>query len=256
MDITEHITAVGLEGKQFAAAARQSNLDAEVTHCPGWTVRDLVRHLGEIHLWAAAHVAQPHDKPWVEDVSELAAFWPDLAVFWPDDSDLIDWYLETNANLVHALESAPPDVDSFTFLPAPSPLAMWARRQAHETAIHRFDAEYAAGEASSFDPVFASDGIDEMLAGFAPRKDEFPVEVPQVVAVDTSDTADTWSVTLRPDGVTTSREHSTSDLNITGAASDLYLMLWNRGRDDEIETTGDTGLLDLWHANVRVRWTT
>ena len=177
-------------------------------------------------------------------------------MFWPDDSDLIDWYLETNANLVHALESAPPDVDSFTFLPAPSPLAMWARRQAHETAIHRFDAEYAAGEASSFDPVFASDGIDEMLAGFAPRTDEFPVEVPQVVAVDTSDTADTWSVTLRPDGVTTSREHSTSDLNITGAASDLYLMLWNRGRDDEIETTGDTGLLDLWHANVRVRWTT
>ena len=76
MDIAEHITAVGLEGKQFAAAARQSNLDAEVTHCPGWTVRDLVRHLGEIHLWAAAHVAQPHDKPWVEDVSELTAFWP------------------------------------------------------------------------------------------------------------------------------------------------------------------------------------
>ena len=76
-------------------------------------------------------------------------------MFWPDDDDLINWYLDTNANLVDALESAPPDVESFTFLPAPSPLAMWARRQAHETSIHRFDAENAAGIASEFDPTFA-----------------------------------------------------------------------------------------------------
>jgi len=42
------------------------------------------------------------------------------------------------------LASAPPDLDCLTFLAAPSPLAMWARRQAHETAIHRVDAESPA----------------------------------------------------------------------------------------------------------------
>ena len=31
----------------------------------------------------------------------------------------------------------------FAFLPAPSPLAFWARRQAHETGIHRADVESA-----------------------------------------------------------------------------------------------------------------
>ena len=49
------------------------------------------------------------------------------------------------ADLVAALAAAPDDLECWTFLPAPSPRAMWARRQAHETAIHRVDAELAAG---------------------------------------------------------------------------------------------------------------
>ena len=53
-----------------------------------------------------------------------------------------------------------------TFLPAPSPLAMWARRQAHETSIHRCYAESATGATTGFDPTFAADGIDELLYGF------------------------------------------------------------------------------------------
>ncbi len=165
--------------------------------CPGWDMRELLRHLSEIHLWAAAHVAQPHhDNPWVDDLAELTVFWPDLAVFWPDDSELIDFYLKTNANLVDALESAPPNVESFTFLPAPSPLAMWARRQAHETAIHRFDAENAAGVASGFGPAFASDGIDELLAAFAPRASTFPIESTKTMVVHATDTDDRWHTTM------------------------------------------------------------
>jgi hypothetical protein len=53
---------------------------------------------------------------------------------------------------------------------------MWARRQAHETAIHRFDAESATSSVSGFDPTFASDGIGEILTAMAPRADELPLE--------------------------------------------------------------------------------
>jgi uncharacterized protein (TIGR03083 family) len=254
VEITEHITAVGQEAKLFAEAAEQGGLDAEVPSCPGWNIRDLVRHLMEIHLWAAAHVAQPHDKPWVDDLAELAEFWPDLAVFWPEDGDLVKWYLDTNANLVDALESAPLDVESFTFLPAPSPLAMWARRQAHETAVHRFDAEDAAGIASRFDPVFASDGIDELLMAFAPRRDEFPLESSKSMLVHATDTDDDWHVTLGPDGISTTRGDGPADITLSGDASDIYLALWNRGDDSNITVTGDENLLDLWHNNNRIRW--
>jgi uncharacterized protein (TIGR03083 family) len=254
MEIAQHIEAVAHEGKMFAEAAQQAGFEADIATCPGWNMRDLVRHLSEIHMWAAAHVAKPHFKPWIDDLSELTAFWPALAIFWPDDDALIEQYLATNTNLVHALESAPPDLDTFTFLPAPSPLAMWARRQAHETAVHRFDAEKAAGIASSFDPVLASDGVDELLAGFAPRKPEFPVGTIKTMHVHAVDTDDHWYMTLSPDGVETSRDPQAADVVVRGTASDLYLLFWNRTEDATVTVTGESELLQLWHGNVRVRW--
>ncbi len=254
MEIAVHITAVGQEAKLLAQAAEQVGLDVDIPTCPGWDMRELLRHLSEIHLWAAAHVAQPHDKPWVDDLAELAAFWPDLGIFWPDDDQLIDHYLATNANLVDALESAPLDVESFTFLPAPSPLAMWARRQAHETAIHRFDAENAAGIVTEFDPAFAADGIDELLAAFAPRASAFPVESTKTMVVRATDTGDSWQVTLAPDGITTSRDDGPADVTLTGDARDLYLAVWNRGDDSNVTVTGDHDLFEIWHKNHRIRW--
>ena len=50
MKISEHITAIGQEAKLLAEAARHAGLDADVPTCPGWNMRDLVRHLSEIHL--------------------------------------------------------------------------------------------------------------------------------------------------------------------------------------------------------------
>ncbi len=254
MEVSEHIEAVAHEGKLFAAAAELGGFDVAISTCPDWKMRDLVRHLSEIHMWAAAHVAQPHFKPWIDDLSELAAFWPKLAVFWPEDDGLMDQYLATNANLVHSLESAPLDLDTFTFLPAPSPLAMWARRQAHETAVHRFDAENAVGVVSGFDPAFAADGIDELLAAFAPRKRDFPLEVNKVMHVHAVDTDDHWLMTLGPDGIETSRDAGHADVTLSGPASDLYLVLWNRAPDDAVTVRGDRELLEKWHGNHRVRW--
>ncbi|MDJ0923277.1 MAG: maleylpyruvate isomerase family mycothiol-dependent enzyme [Acidimicrobiia bacterium] len=254
MQIAEHIAAVANEGKTLADAAQQAGLEADIDTCPGWDMRDLVRHLSEIHLWAAARVAKRTSKLWPDDISEHAESWPELAVFWPDDSELVDWYLETNANLVQALESASPADDLPTFLPAPSPLAMWARRQAHETAVHRFDAEKAAGIPSRFDPVFAADGIDELLAAFAPRKQEFPIPTTKIMHVHADDTGDHWFMTLGPDGIDTSRDERPADVTVRGAASDLYLLLWNRTEDAAVAVTGERELLDTWHGNHRVRW--
>ena len=258
MKTSEHIAAVANEAKLLAEAARRGGLEAAIDPCPGWNMRDLVRHLGMIHLWAASHVAFPHDEPGYESEDEehaaFAEFWPALGIFWPDDGDLVDWYLRTNANLVDSLESASPDLEAWTFLPAPSPLAMWARRQAHETAIHRFDAENGAGIPTGFDPVFASDGVDELLAGFAPRKPEFPVGIRKVMHVHAVDTDDHWYVTLGPDGIETSRDPQPADLVVSGTATELYLLMWNRTEDSTVTVTGEAELLDLWHGNVRVRW--
>jgi uncharacterized protein (TIGR03083 family) len=131
---------------------------------------------------------------------------------------------------------------------------MWARRQAHETAVHRFDAQNATGAGSGFDPVFASDGIDEMVSGFATRADEFPTTTNRTMVVHAVDTNDRWHLTLAPDGITTVRGDGPADVTLAGTASDLYLTLWNRGKDSAITVDGDRELLALWHDNKRVRW--
>lgn len=254
MEIDRHIAVLELEAQLFAGAARRTDLDAPVSSCPGWDMRDLVRHLAEIHLWAAAQVANRAAKMWVDDLSELSTYWPDLAVFWPRDAELIDWYLETNVNLVRELTSAPTDLECRTFLPAASPLAMWARRQAHETAVHRFDAESAGQTQTSFEPEFAADGIDELLGAFAPRRSKFSIDNPGTMAVHTNDTDARWHVTMAPNGITTTVGEHPADVTLSGPASDLYLALWNRGDDSTIEVVGNRDLLATWHNGHRVRW--
>lgn len=254
VEIAQHIEIIGHEGKMFAEAATRAGLDADVPTCPGWDVRDLVRHLAEIHLWAAAQVSNRATKMWVDDLSELSGYWPELAVFWPDDEALIDWYLETNANLVRELTAAPADLECRTFLAAPSPLAMWARRQAHETAVHRFDAEHASHSETSFEPEFAADGIDEILVAFAPRGSTFDIAESAKMVVHAADTDERWHVTMAPDGITTFKGIGPADVTLTGQAADLYLALWNRGDASGMEVTGDRDVLETWHTHHRIRW--
>jgi predicted lipid carrier protein YhbT len=89
---------------------------------------------------------------------------------------------------------------------------------------------------------------------FSPRRDEFPIERARTMVVHATDTDDRWQVTLAPDGITTIRGDGPADVTLTGDASDLYLMLWNRGEGTSITITGDREILDIWHDNVRVRW--
>ena len=256
MDVSDYIGSVASEGERFASAAEQGELTVPIESCPGWTMRELVCHLGMIHLWAAANVAFP-EPDWldVEELPDLVRYWPDLAAGgYPADADLIAWYRETLANLVDVLKSAPADVDAFTFLPAPSPLTMWARRQASEIAIHRFDAERARGIDTHFEPHFAADMLDELLSGFTPRTRPAEVETAQVIGVQTADTGDVWYVTIGPERTETARHGDTADLVLSGSAAELYLLLWNRTADSSVAMTGNVDLMAHWRGNVRVRW--
>src|SRR5205823_3910842 len=128
-----------------------------VPTCPGWTVRDLLAHQGGVHRWATSHVVEARTEPPSRDFALAEP---------PDDDAVLDWFRDGYARLVTTLADASDRLECWTFLPSPSPRAFWARRQAHETAIHRVDAESASGEPVTFDPAFAVDGIDELLLGF------------------------------------------------------------------------------------------
>jgi uncharacterized protein (TIGR03083 family) len=247
MEIDQHLTELREHGEAMAAAAERAGPDAPVPTCPGWQVRDLVAHLGQVHRWAASYVGTGRTKP-PDDESKLAVA--------PGDDELVPWFRDGHAALVSTLADASPDVQCWSFLPAPSPLAFWARRQAHETAIHRVDAETAAGGTVTFSEALAVDGIDELLLGFFARSGGRLVSDPPVsLALQPSDRAGTgWTVTIGPDSRDTVRGVTDATCVVAGSASDLYQLLWNRRAAGDLSVTGDRAVLELWESKAMVKW--
>jgi uncharacterized protein (TIGR03083 family) len=241
MDVDAHIERLAADGESLADAAARAGWDAPVVACE-WTVRDLVTHVGGIHRWAAANVgnASPRsDKATARSVGRG-----------PDDDQLLDWFRDGHAALVSTLRAAPPGLDCFTFLPAPSARAFWARRQAHETAIHRADAESAAGPITPFDVEFAQDGMAELLLGFASRRGS-PIDVPGTFVLRPDDGGSPWLVTLGGETIAAVEDDGAADAVVTGTSSDLYLWLWNRPAD--VRVSGDPAIVELWR-KFQVRW--
>ena len=252
MEIAEHIARLAADGPLLTAAAASAGLDAPVPSCPDWVVRDLVRHQGGVHRWATGIVTGPRTQAWRVDLDEVVGAWP-------DDAGLLDWFAAGHAALVRALSAADPALNYWTFLAAASPLAMWARRQAHETALHRVDAELAAGSAiTPFHADFAADGVDELLACFITRPGRYPMSAdpPRSLRVRCTDTADDWLVIIGPDSVATTAAGGADDADclVSGPAESLYLALWNRRSTDGMTVTGDDSVLSLFTNKVQVRW--
>jgi uncharacterized protein (TIGR03083 family) len=248
MDIAEHIEALQREGDLLATTVAGMDPDTPIPTCPDWVMRDLVRHVGSVHRWAAAHVAQRRAEP----IDAVDAVVGEL----PGDDRLVDWFREGHAALVATLQGAEPDVACWTFLPAPSPLAFWARRQAHETGIHRVDAESPGGSITAFRPAAAVDGIDELLFGFASRRGgRLRADPARTLHLHCTDVEGEWLVRIGPEGgAEVSREHAKGDCAVRGSASDLYLLVWNRRGRDGLQVFGDDAILDLWRESLRVRW--
>ena len=245
----EHIEALRAEGVLLADAARRAALSDPVPSCPDWDVGDLVTHTGQVHRWAKAYIAGRRTKAMSADEEE-DAWGPE-----PSDDQLIEWFVEGHADLVAALIDAPDDLDCWSFLPAPSPRAFWARRQAHETAIHRVDAQTAIGAITPFAPAFAADGIDELLSGFFARRGRGPrVDVDCTLLISTTDTGQSWHVRIGPAGYLTTRDGGTADCSVSGRASDIYLLLWNRGTPEALTVGGDAGVLGRWRKGATIRW--
>ena len=250
MDVAEHIASIRRDGPLLRAAAEAAGLDAPVPSCPEWTVRDLVRHQGGVHRWATSIVAVPRTQPWNVDLDEVVGSWP-------DEPQLLDWFEAGAEALVAALEQASPGLDCWTFLRAPSPLAMWARRQAHETAVHRADAELAARRrVSQFPAAFAADGIDELLTCFITRRSSsLRAPAPLTLGVRCHDADDDWLVRIGPDSVsTTTIGDDVPDCTLSGRAEDLYLALWSRPEMGALAVAGDRSVLGLFLERVHVRW--
>lgn len=255
MEIDEHIDALTREGRLLADAARAAGPASPVPTCPGWRTRDLLAHVGFVHRWAARYVSTSL-ADMVEEPGE-----GELLASAPPDDERCTWVVRGHAELVGSLRGAPRDLSCWTFLPAPSPLAMWSRRQAHETTVHRVDAELAAGRRPTpVDAALAVDGIDELVLCFLarPPREVAADAVEGTIALEPDDLPDRWTLRCSPDGVRgargTARGADPCDAVVRGSASDLYLMLWHRRPVEGLVASGSAELFRRLWDERKVTW--
>jgi uncharacterized protein (TIGR03083 family) len=258
VEIAEHIDALRLHGTLLADAAERAGLDAPVPSCDPWLVKDLLRHTGFIHRWAARHIT--------ERPASVLDGPPEAEILkgGPGDPELLAWFRAGHAALVETLSAADPAVECATFMAAPCPLAFWARRQAHETAIHRADAESAVGSLPSYPAEFAADGLDELIMGFGRRAKYRPETDADGgrLRVLAADTGDAWSVDAHEGRMQPRRDDGEGPAGdapactVSGPASGVYLFLWHRADTYRagVTVTGNPDLLECWQSSVRVRW--
>jgi uncharacterized protein (TIGR03083 family) len=246
VEIDVHIAALEREGQCLAETAARLGLDVRIPTCPRWRMRTLVRHVGGVHRWATSFVDGSRTEPYDP--------FPRLRRHWPADDALVDWFRAGHLALVDALRAAPADLSTFAFLRAPSALAFWARRQAHETAIHRADAQSPTGAIEPYEPAFARDGLDELLLGFLGRRRSRP-HAPTATSLHLHATdGGEWLIRMAADDATITNEHAEADCVVAGPASELYLLAWNRRPAQGLAVDGDPAVLDHWRRTVQIHW--
>ena len=245
MDDDRALAALGTSTSAMLATVRAADVAAAVPACPGWSVTDLVDHLGRVHLWAAhsARVGAPPD-PYPRRDRE---------------QPLADWYATCVDTLVATLTDLPPDHPSWSFSadPAHGTAGFWRRRQLHETTVHHVDALQAAGrlpvvgpmgEVPGLAPRDAADGVAEVFEVMAPRSlvrhaDRPALEVipaPEPIALCCTDVDASWTVRVVEGAVELVGGVAAGAVaRVGGPATQLYLALWHRADAAELSVDGD-----------------
>jgi uncharacterized protein (TIGR03083 family) len=229
----------------FSDAAHAAGVDAPVPTCPDWKVADLCRHQGRVFRWMSFMIENK--------VTEYTS--PKAIEAEAEQAEPLAWLDEGAAQALAFFRSADPETPVWNWVAGePAPAAFWYRRLAHETVIHRIDAESAAGRPPTrVEPAeLASDGIDEFL-DFLPiragRGGGIPLE--GSYHFHTTDVPGEWVVAFADGKPEIRREHAKADLAVRGPASDLELFLYNRRDSEGLEIFGDEARMTAWREAIR-----
>ena len=241
MQTAEYLDTLARDSEALADAADAAGPDAAVPTCPGWTVADLVGHMVQGDRWARA----------VVESRSTERVMPEIPADAPAGAALVPYFRVGAQELVATLRAVPPDTSVWTFSAADRTARFWCRRRAQETAVHRVDAQSAAGSVQPVDQALAADGIDELLTVFLPRL-AGGVVLDGSVHVHCTDTEGEWLVRRDGDDLVVTREHAKGDVAARGSASDLLLFLWGRVPASALEVFGDADALDRFRESIRV----
>lgn len=245
MEWKSYLDHIRADADLISDAARLG-LDADAPCCDRWTVRTVVEHVGDIYTEKAKIV----EEGWIER--------QDRRLSAPGEP-IIEWFDAAAARLLDVLSAHDPAEKVWTWFDPDQTVGFWYRRLAHETLIHRIDAEQAHAYQSTMDEDLAADGVDEVLHVYvsgAPAWGNITLEDRSArLAVP----GRSWSLRLgRFSGRSPATGNTYADLpalefvdgeasshvEIHGTAGDMDRWLWGRGSLDDLSVGGDRAIAE------------
>jgi uncharacterized protein (TIGR03083 family) len=246
MDRSSALAVVEREAARILAIAGDADLAAPVPSCPRWSLGELLEHLGRVYAMVATALEGGPEQPIARDRIPRRQ----------EGQAPADWLAERLGILLGLLRSVPETARCWNFVDgAGGPVAFWWRRQAHETLIHRVDAELAAGVAGAGpEPTVAADGLQDFLVVQGLRLvpwDEIHLGDGLSVHLHATDSGVEAEWTVDVENRTYAAAHLKADVAVRGPAWALDRWCW--GRDaavdaGELEIFGDGAAAAAWRA--------
>lgn len=232
-----HLELIRAEGAALGRAAR-IDPTRPVPRYPGWSIADLVVHVGSVHRRTLRIVEERAQEP-------VDRVYPDT----DEPDEVLAWYDDGLDAMAEAFEEADSATEVWGLVPSCS-VGWWQRRMAVETSIHRWDAESAHGPAQAIDPELAVEAIDEFAQLPAFRLTTANLGEPgTALTLSATDQPASWRLAEGADGGVTLGRAGGADgkATISGTASDLYLDMVGRTAGS-LSAEGDIAVIEAWRS--------
>ena len=208
-----------------------------VPSCPGWSTNDLAKHMGRVYL-GQAYVVETGVKAEAKEL--LAAY--------PRTENVLEFMGWGFSAIIKALDVSRPERKTWSWHHSDNTVDFWFRRMAHETVIHRIDAELACGSVTTIAEELALDGVDEVL-DFLPLLGSWesaPNQAFGIVSISAlGSKRDThWDIEFTADKATVVKAEGVNPLarlKVSGTPEAMDLYLWGRidSSDSRITLIGE-----------------
>jgi uncharacterized protein (TIGR03083 family) len=235
---------IGVESETLADSVRGARLESVVPGCPGLTLGEAARHVGSLYrmVWQ-----------WLRDGAEPER-WQHAPAF---GQELADYVRSGAAPLLAELGAHQPDEPCPTWWQEEQNYGFWRRRMAHESTVHRYDVQGAAGmEVKEIPEDIALDGIDEVLTlWYLHRLEVLGVSGTrdQVVSIQAgglewrAGAGTEQTSTRRPEDPVNDDGLDTVHATVSGTPMQVYLWLWGRRPDRAVHMDGhQDAIAQLW----------
>jgi uncharacterized protein (TIGR03083 family) len=241
--------------EQLAESVGAARSDAAVPTCPGWTMADLVEHVGHTQHWVSEiierRIADPAQLP-----TEMATV-PTEPADWPT------WLSEGGARAAAAFSDEALDAPVFNAAADERTGGeFWLSSILNESVIHGADAAYAAGRDIDIDADVAAGLITNHLAMLT--SPTWAAQRPESASA-LSGAGETllwratdapalgggceWFMERNPEGASWQARSGQADVSVGGPAKSLLLILTRRRRltdEPAVSVDGDLELVRHW----------